>query len=87
MTFAFLSRGNSHDATDMERHDFVWAAERAGDSCTPGERSVDLCVSACWTAATTAPVRYERVNSETGEEVPWKEIVKGFEYSGRATTW
>lgn len=27
-----------------------------------------------------APVRYERVNSETGEEVPWKEIVKGFEY-------
>ena len=28
-----------------------------------------------------APVRYERVNSETGEEVPWKEVVKGFEYS------
>lgn len=27
-----------------------------------------------------APVRYERVNSETGEEVPWKAIVKGFEY-------
>lgn len=26
------------------------------------------------------PVRYERVNSETGEEVPWKEVVKGFEY-------
>lgn len=28
-----------------------------------------------------SPVRYERVNSETGEETPWKEIVKGFEYS------
>jgi DNA end-binding protein Ku len=26
------------------------------------------------------PVRYERVNAETGEEVPWKEIVKAFEY-------
>lgn len=26
------------------------------------------------------PVRYERVNSETGEEVPWKDIVKAFEY-------
>jgi DNA end-binding protein Ku len=26
------------------------------------------------------PIRYERVNSETGEEVPWKEIVKAFEY-------
>lgn len=27
------------------------------------------------------PIRYERVNAETGEEVPWKEIVKAFEYS------
>ena len=26
------------------------------------------------------PVRYERVNAETGEEVPWKEVVKAFEY-------
>lgn len=25
-------------------------------------------------------VRYERVNAETGEEVPWGEIVKGYEY-------
>ena len=27
------------------------------------------------------PIRYERVNAETGEEVPWKDIVKAFEYS------
>ncbi len=27
-----------------------------------------------------APIRYERVNAESGEEVPWKEIVKAFEY-------
>ncbi|RRN78667.1 Ku protein [Pseudoxanthomonas sp. SGD-10] len=26
------------------------------------------------------PVRYERVNADTGEEVPWKEVVKAFEY-------
>ena len=26
-------------------------------------------------------IRYERVNAETGEEVPWKQIVKAFEYS------
>lgn len=26
-------------------------------------------------------VRYERVNAETGEEVPWKDVVKAFEYS------
>jgi DNA end-binding protein Ku len=27
-----------------------------------------------------ARIRYERVNEETGEEVPWKDIVKAFEY-------
>ena len=26
------------------------------------------------------PIRYERVNSETGEEVPWQDIVQAFEY-------
>lgn len=26
------------------------------------------------------PIRYERVNAETGEEVPWKDVVKAFEY-------
>lgn len=28
----------------------------------------------------SARIRYERVNEETGEEVPWDAIVKGFEY-------
>ncbi len=27
-----------------------------------------------------SPVRYVRVNERTGEEVPWEEIVKGYEY-------
>lgn len=27
-----------------------------------------------------ARVRYERVNAESGEEVPWNAIVKGYEY-------
>lgn len=27
-----------------------------------------------------ARIRYERVNEDTGEEVPWSEIVKGYEY-------
>src|SRR4051794_4722728 len=27
------------------------------------------------------PIRYERVNAATGDEVPWKEIVKAYEYS------
>lgn len=28
----------------------------------------------------TARIKYERVNEETGEEVPWDKIVKGYEY-------
>jgi DNA end-binding protein Ku len=27
------------------------------------------------------PVHYKRVNAKTGREVPWKEIVKGYEYA------
>lgn len=27
-----------------------------------------------------AHTRHERANEETGEEVPWKEVVKAFEY-------
>jgi DNA end-binding protein Ku len=27
------------------------------------------------------PIRYERVNAESGDEVPWKDVVKAFEYS------
>jgi DNA end-binding protein Ku len=27
-----------------------------------------------------APVRYKRVNERTGREIPWEEIVKGYEY-------
>src|SRR5687768_6241532 len=27
-----------------------------------------------------ARIRYERVNEETGEEVPWDKIIKGYEY-------
>jgi DNA end-binding protein Ku len=30
----------------------------------------------------SARVRYERVNEETGEEVPWDKIVKAYEYDG-----
>lgn len=28
-----------------------------------------------------APIKYARIDSETGEEVPWKNIVKGYEYT------
>src|SRR5262245_44609923 len=27
-----------------------------------------------------APVKYQRVNEKSGREVPWEEIVKGYEY-------
>lgn len=45
-----------------------------------GERSVDLSFRML-DSRDKSPIRYERVNSETGEEVPWKEIVKAFEYA------
>jgi DNA end-binding protein Ku len=31
-----------------------------------------------------SPVGYQRVNKESGEEVPWKEVVKGYEYKDGA---
>ena len=45
-----------------------------------GERGVDLHLRML-DARNKSPIRYERINAETGEEVPWKEIVKAFEYS------
>jgi DNA end-binding protein Ku len=48
-------------------------------SLMSGERSVDLHFRMLDSRSNT-PVRYERVNAENGEEVPWKEIVKAFEY-------
>jgi len=44
-----------------------------------GERHVDLHFRML-DSRNNARIRYERVNEETGEEVPWKEIVKAFEY-------
>ena len=44
-----------------------------------GERRVDLHFRML-DSRNNKPVRYERVNAETGAEVPWKDIVKAFEY-------
>ncbi|HET6545993.1 MAG TPA: Ku protein [Rhodanobacteraceae bacterium] len=44
-----------------------------------GERRTDLHFRML-DARDNVPVRYERVNAESGEEVPWKDIVKAFEY-------
>ena len=44
-----------------------------------GERRTDLRFH-LMDARNKARVRYERINAETGEEVPWKDIVKAYEY-------
>jgi DNA end-binding protein Ku len=44
-----------------------------------GEKRTDLSFRML-DARDNSPIRYERVNAETGEEVPWKEIVKAYEY-------
>lgn len=48
-------------------------------SLMSGSRSNDLSFRML-DARDKKPIRFERVNAETGEEVPWKEIVKAFEY-------
>ena len=48
-------------------------------SLMSGERKIDLHFRML-DSRNKKPVRYERVNAETGEEVPWKDIVKAFEY-------
>jgi DNA end-binding protein Ku len=48
-------------------------------SLMAGERSVDLHFRMLDSRSNT-PIKYERVNAETGDEVPWKDIVKAFEY-------
>jgi DNA end-binding protein Ku len=44
-----------------------------------GERKTDLHFRML-DCRNNAPVRYERVNAETGHEVPWKDICKAYEY-------
>lgn len=48
-------------------------------SLMTGSRSTDLSFRML-DARDKSPIRFERVNAETGEEVPWKDIVKAFEY-------
>jgi DNA end-binding protein Ku len=48
-------------------------------SLMTGERKTDISFRML-DARNNARVRYERVNAETGEEVPWKDIVKAYEY-------
>ena len=48
-------------------------------SLMAGERRTDISFRML-DSRNNRPVRYERVNSETGEEVAWKDIVKAFEY-------
>ncbi|WP_213603852.1 Ku protein [Pseudoxanthomonas japonensis] len=48
-------------------------------SLMSGERKVDISFRML-DSREKKPIRFERVNAETGEEVPWKDIVKAFEY-------
>jgi DNA end-binding protein Ku len=45
-----------------------------------GERGVDLHLRML-DSRNKSPIRYVRINAETGEEVPWKDVVKAFEYA------
>ncbi|MCE9555083.1 MAG: Ku protein [Planctomycetes bacterium] len=47
----------------------------------PAERRADLSFKLI-DSRNAARVKYERVNEESGEEVPWDKIVKGYEFDG-----
>ncbi len=46
----------------------------------PAEQRTDLSLHML-DSRNQARVRYERVNAETGQEVPWDQIIKGYEYA------
>src|SRR5690606_25042958 len=48
-------------------------------SLMAGERRTDISLRMLDSRDKT-PIRYERVNATTGEEVAWKDIIKAFEY-------
>ena len=48
-------------------------------SLMSGDRKVDLQFRML-DSRDRKPIRFERVNADTGEEVPWKDIVKAYEY-------
>jgi DNA end-binding protein Ku len=48
-------------------------------SLMSGERRTDLSFRML-DSRDRKPIRFERVNADTGEEVPWKDVVKAFEY-------
>lgn len=48
-------------------------------SLMSGERRTDLSFRML-DSRDKKPIRFERVNADTGEEVPWKDIIKAFEY-------
>lgn len=48
-------------------------------SLMSGERKVDLHFRML-DSRDKKPIRFERVNADTGEEVPWKDIIKAYEY-------
>lgn len=48
-------------------------------SLMSGERRTDLSFRML-DSRDKKPIRFERVNADTGDEVPWKDIVKAFEY-------
>ena len=49
-------------------------------SLMSGERSAEDIHFRMLDSRNNQPVKYERVNAETGEDVPWNEIVKAYEY-------
>ena len=67
-----------HGPPDLDRY-AVLRLLNVPVSLMSGERKVDLQFRML-DSRDRKPIRFERVNADTGEEVPWKDIVKAYEY-------
>lgn len=75
----FLTRIAKHMARPIWTGTLSFGLLNVPVSLMAGERSTDLKFRML-DSRDKKPIRFERVNADTGEEVPWKEIIKAFEY-------
>ncbi len=75
---ALLRQRYAHGPPDLDWHALVRPAQCAG--VTDVRRAQGRSAVPHARLRDRKPIRFERVNADTGEEVPWKDIVKAYEY-------
>ena len=71
---------SSHGARTVERRDQLRAGQRAGRAFLGARSARRSSTSPCSTSATSRRSATSAYNKSTGKEVPWDDVVKGYEY-------